>query len=237
MSQRRETAAHVLEPGEVELGERDAFAVGHRTQNRTPGIDDLRAAVGTARRPVLAPLRRSDHEALALDRARAQQDLPVITPRGNRERRGNEQHRRAEIDERAVELRKADVVADRQAERAARKLRDDDLASGRDVRRFAQHGAGKIDVEEVDLSIPREQLAVAVDHDRSIEDPCVTGDPLGERAAREHDPVRHRAFAQKAHDLAIGKVLGVGIVITFVLNWLGSRTVVWMRRRLTGETG
>src|SRR5437588_3348486 len=53
-----------------------------------------------------------DHEALILDRARPHQHLPVIARRRQGERRRDRDYVGSPADQRAVQLRKADVVTD-----------------------------------------------------------------------------------------------------------------------------
>ena len=53
-------------------------------EHDAPGVDDHRAPAGAQARRVLADLVGGDDEALVLDRAGAQQDLPVVARRGER---------------------------------------------------------------------------------------------------------------------------------------------------------
>ena len=87
-------------------------------------------------RRVLPPLRRCDHEALVLDGARAQQHLPVVPPGLAREGARHEQEARTARALRPVQLREAQVVADREADAAERRLGDHDLRARRDVGRL-----------------------------------------------------------------------------------------------------
>ena len=122
MLQRGQHLADTSELGHVEVREPDAVALlGRADQHATPRVDGHGVAV---RPPALlrvaerSPLPRRHHEALVLDRARAEQDLPVVLPRLVLELRRHEQHLRAHDHQSAVELREAEVVADRQAEPA-----------------------------------------------------------------------------------------------------------------------
>ena len=84
-----------------------------------PRVDDHRAPAGADAGRGLADLVGGDHEALVLDRPRAQQHLPVVA-RGRLGERGRDgEHRRALDGEDPRQLREAQVVADRQAEAAA----------------------------------------------------------------------------------------------------------------------
>ena len=60
------------------------LAVGGLRQDDAPRVDDHRAPAGPQSRRVLADLVGGDDEALVLDRARAQQDLPVVARRRQR---------------------------------------------------------------------------------------------------------------------------------------------------------
>ncbi len=74
------------------------------------------AGASRARGRVLADLVGGDDERLVLDRARAQEDLPVVARRRDGEGRGHGEDARAADREDPVQLGEADVVADRQAE-------------------------------------------------------------------------------------------------------------------------
>ena len=81
---------------------------------------------------------RRQHEALVLDRARAQQHLPVVLAGRARERARHEQPARAARGLRAVELGEAQVVADREPDAADLGLRHDHLVARRDALRLAR---------------------------------------------------------------------------------------------------
>ena len=90
---------------------------GTWTEHRAPRIDHHAAAEAGAARIVVAGLSGGRHEALVLDRPRPQQNLPVVPPGVHHERRRNDQQVRAALDgESPVQLREAQVVADRQAD-------------------------------------------------------------------------------------------------------------------------
>ena len=58
-----------------------ALAVGRLREHEPPRVDDHRAPAGVLAAGVLADLVGGDHERLVLDRARAQQRLPVVARR------------------------------------------------------------------------------------------------------------------------------------------------------------
>lgn len=86
--------------------------------------------------PVLvdAGLGRSDDERAGLDRACAQQDVPVRGTGRLGEGSGNGEHRRAGIAQRPVEIGEAEVVADRRTQPAGRRI-DDDRRFAADISR------------------------------------------------------------------------------------------------------
>ena len=97
-------------------------AVGRLGEDRPPRVDHHAAAEAGAARLVVADLAGRHHEALVLDRPRPQQHLPVVPPGVHHERRRHHQQLRAAGDgQLPVELREAQVVADRQADRSPRR--------------------------------------------------------------------------------------------------------------------
>ena len=90
--------------------------VRRRREHDAPRVDDHRAPAGADARRVLADLVRGDDERLALDRAGAQQDLPVVARRRERERGRDGDDLRALHGEDPVQLGEADVVTDAQPE-------------------------------------------------------------------------------------------------------------------------
>ena len=67
---------------QIDLGEHHALAFRAHAEHLAPRIDDHGVAVGAPAAGVRAALRRRDHVGLVLDRARAQQRLPVRAPVG-----------------------------------------------------------------------------------------------------------------------------------------------------------
>ena len=138
--------------------------------------------------------------SLVLDRPRAQQRLPVRTAGGVRERgRHRDAGRTAPAHQRAVQLGKAQVVADAEADAAAAPACErDGLRAGAQHARLVVALASVVVAEQVQLVVARGQRAVgreraagvvharrlAVDRDR-------------QRAADQPDTVRARASARK----------------------------------------
>jgi len=137
---------------------------------------------------VLADLVGGDHERLVLDRAGAQQDLPVLPRGGERERGRHEQDPRAADGEDPVELGKAQVVTDAHAELdALRRLGDDELLAGRLVLGLAVGGPAHLDIEHVDLAVDGLLLAVGPEVHGGVGAAVGAGDALGDRARDEVD--------------------------------------------------
>ena len=147
--------------------------------DRAPRIDDHRAAEGRlAGRS--ADLRRGEDVRGVLDRPRPEQDLPVVATSALGEVGRDGQDRRAGQRERAVELREAQVVADRQADGGAVDVGRDQPVAGRHPGRLGVDRAGlDRDVEQVDLAIPRGDRSVRARSART----CCTGGP-GRRSSR-----------------------------------------------------
>ena len=97
---------------EVQVGDDRRLGVRSGREHEPPRVDDHRSPAGAVAARVRPDLIGPDHEALGLDRAGAQQQLPVV-PRGRqRERGGHDDHLRPAHGERLVELGEADVVTD-----------------------------------------------------------------------------------------------------------------------------
>ena len=136
-------------------------------QHLAPRIDHDRVPVrpatflGAAPR---SPLRGRQDEALLLDRPRSQQHLPVRATGHLRERRRHADDLRAERHQPAVELGEPDVVADREPDAPQVGVVRDELLSRGEERGLAQRWlAGQVDIEQVDLAIARDDLAVAIE--------------------------------------------------------------------------
>src|SRR5690625_2919076 len=101
-----------------------------------------------------AALRWCKDEAAGLDRARAQEDLPVRMAGEGGEGGRHGQKTRAFLGKRAVELWKTQVIADAQAQAAPGQLGCDQLLAWPENTRFpVALPVGNIDVEHVDLVI------------------------------------------------------------------------------------
>ena len=126
-------------------------------------------AEGVAAVLVMAALRGCEHEGRVLDRARAHQHVPVRLAGLLGEGRRDRQERRAGLGERAVERRKAQVVADGHAEPAPWQIGDHRKIAGTIVARLAiALAVGEVDVEHVDLVVARDDLAPAIDQEGTV---------------------------------------------------------------------
>ena len=152
-------------------------------QHLAPGRDDDRVAKGLAAVGVAAGLRGGNDEGAVLDGARPLQHMPVRLAGLAGEGGGRSQRRGARMRLRAIEVREADVVADRDAELQPRQI-DDDRAIARMIDGgFAPALAVRqIDVEEMDLVVAGEDLAVAAEEKRAVGDlpssACKASEPM-----------------------------------------------------------
>ena len=123
MPEAGEERADPLLVGEVELG--DDHVVGQVSglaEHVAPGVHDQALAVADSPVGLLADLVGRDHVDLILDRAGAQQDVPVVLAGAEREGARDQDRARARRDEPAEELGEAQVVADREADGAEARM-------------------------------------------------------------------------------------------------------------------
>ena len=182
---------------EVELGGDERLGVRRLGQHHAPRVDDHRPPARAVAARVLADLVGGDHERLVLDRAGAQEHLPVVARGGERERGGHGDHARAAHREDAVQLGEAQVVADRQAELdAVGGLRQHDLLAAVLVLGLAVRAPADLDVEHVDLAVDRADFAVGADVHRGVGALLAPGDALRDRAGHEVDAELPRGRAR-----------------------------------------
>src|SRR5438045_18422 len=104
-------------------------------------------AKGVAAVLVTAALRRGEHEAAVLDRARAYEHVPMRLASLLGEGRRDGDERAAGLGQRAVERRKAQVVADAQAQPPPRQIGHHGNLARPVIARFAiTLAAGEIDI-------------------------------------------------------------------------------------------
>ena len=112
MREAGEGGADFVLVAEIEAREGEALLIAAFGDDDAPRIDDQRVPVTAARRAVRADLRGRHHVDLVLDRARAQQDVPVILAGLERERRRHRDDARPLRGVRSVQLGETQVVAD-----------------------------------------------------------------------------------------------------------------------------
>src|SRR5262245_14590017 len=120
MVEHREIVPDLALPHEVQVRRNAADAARQAAQDTPPAVDDQRIAVRLATVLVETRLRRRDDVHEILDRARAQQHLPVCATGRPCERGRQADPVRAAATELAKELRKTDVIADRETEASGR---------------------------------------------------------------------------------------------------------------------
>src|SRR5207247_4222440 len=94
--------------------------------------------------------------------------MPVILARRCREVRRNGDELRTVEREDAIELGEADVVTDREAEPPVLDVGDDRLVAGLLRLRLPVDDTADFDVEQVDLPVGRDELAVRVEDEARV---------------------------------------------------------------------
>src|SRR5207247_8165170 len=130
-------------------------------------------------------------------RPRAQEQVPMILARVEREVRGNGGEQRALEREDPVQLREAQVVADGEPDAPALGLRDNRLLAMLLGLGLAVREAADLDVEEVDLAIRSDEVALRIEDEASVRELLAALAPLGDRPSDERDAVRARPPAHR----------------------------------------
>jgi two-component system cell cycle response regulator len=153
--------------------------------------------------------------ALGLDRAGAQQYLPMILAGLQREVGGHQDRLRPHLAQRDELLGEAHVVADGQAPFHAAGLDTDQPIPRAIQRAFAITGTvGAGDVEQMDLAVTRDLPPLRIEQQRGVEQlvPCPGAALLDDRAAMDMDAVRACQGAQEFIGLpALPARLGQGL--------------------------
>src|SRR5256885_656579 len=180
MGERREAAAYLRLKRRVDAGHDHAGPGGALGDDLAPGIDHHAVPVRAPAVRVLASLGRGEHPREVLDRAGAQQRLPMRAPRGRGEGRGNEDdvHRR----ERAIELGKAHVVAHRKRDAPEGRFDCTGLGARFYRSRLVEALRSELQPEQMDLVVARDAPSIRV-----VDEAAVSH--LARIVARE----RHRA--------------------------------------------
>ena len=163
-----------------------------------------------------ADLVGGDHERLVLDRPGAQERLPVVARGGQREGGGHGDHACAAHGQDAVQLGKAQVVADGQPQlHAIGGLRGDDLLARLLERRLAVRAPAQLHVEHVQLAVRGPQLALRVHVHARVGELFPPGQALEDRSRHEVHP---QLAGDRARPRDRGTVEGLGGVAQLVVR-------------------
>ena len=142
----------------------------------TPGIDDQRVTIALALAFMRSGLGGGEHEAAVLDGARAQQRVPMGFAGPHREGGRHGEERRPAFGERAIQRRKAHVVADREADAAPGQVRDHSGFARLVIGGLAIALATRqIDIEHMDLVVACDHRAVWRDQEGAVDRPLGRG--------------------------------------------------------------
>src|SRR5262249_43265172 len=131
VAKRRDTLPRLGRLDRIDLCENDFWSLPARFREHfAPWRDNDRISEGFAPVSMAAGLRRGNNEGAVLDRARPLQDVPVRLAGLAREGCGRGQRRRPRVSLRPIEMRKADVVADGDAELKPQQIGDDGPIAG-----------------------------------------------------------------------------------------------------------
>src|SRR5262249_54553593 len=138
-------------------------------QGLSPGIDDHRVSEVDDAARAAADLVGGDEIYLVLDGAGAQQYFPVCRPGRKGKRRRHDDDLRSSQCELPVQLRKAEVVADRHADDSQLGGCADDGVTGAPRLRLPNRDvAGDVDVEQMQLAVAGDDLAVGVEEHAGV---------------------------------------------------------------------
>src|SRR4029079_4185737 len=157
-------------------------------------------AIRAAAAGMRAALGRGDHIGLVLDRARAQQRLPV---RGaGRDGEGGRNEQGIELAERAIQLGVAHIVANREGQPAEGAFDGERRGAVLDGARLVVALVAGGEAKEVHLVVARDAPAAVVEHQARAPDAVrvVAGDGCG--AANDPHPIRPRRLRQEILDRA-----------------------------------
>src|SRR6266480_866856 len=160
MSERGKAPAHLRLEHRVDARHDHAGPGGPLRDDLAPGIDHHAVPVGLPAVRVLSALGRREHPREVFDRAGAQQRLPVRSPGGRGEGRGNEDdvHGR----ERAIELGKAHVVAHRKRDSPEGRFNCAGLGARFDRLCLVEAFRSELQAEQVDLVVTRDAPPIRV---------------------------------------------------------------------------
>src|ERR1700761_5968187 len=166
-----------------------------------PRVDQHAVSPCAAAILVLAALRRGEHVTLVLDGAGAQQHFPVRA--AGRVGESGRHHDQRAIAQPAVQLRETQIVADRQADSSERRLEGADLGARADGARFVERFFTFFEVEQVNLVVAGDFLALRVEDQRGVQDAVRFGRRDRQCAAYYPYAVAARRVGKKALDRAV----------------------------------
>src|SRR5262245_40885969 len=137
MLERGDALARLRYLGTVKISNNDRSMNAAFGKDFAPGRNDKTVSIGFPATFVLAGLRRSQDKAAIFNGARADQHAPMRLPGGSGKGGGNGQKIGTRPSERAVELRKAQVVANRQSQHPPWELGQNAPTAGLIVLRLA----------------------------------------------------------------------------------------------------
>src|SRR5262245_4612668 len=182
MLERGDAGARFRRGGKIDIGKDNARLLAAFRQDLAPGRNDQAVAEGGAAVLVQATLGCSEHERAGLDRAGADQNVPMRLPGLLGEGGGDGDELGAGKRECAVESGEAEIVADRESQAAEGKLGNDSGSARPGVIGFAVALAiGKIDIEQMQLVVTRRDLPLRIDEIGAVGDTS-PDEPDGERA-------------------------------------------------------
>ena len=117
MALERKAATHVGADVRVDMHHRNSEVATKVRQHSSPRVDGETVAVGVATIGMSAALRGCDDVTAAVERACADEDVPVILSGRHRERGGEGDHVRPARTQSQEQFRKPDIVSGRKAER------------------------------------------------------------------------------------------------------------------------
>jgi hypothetical protein len=186
----------------------DAFAFRQHGDDLAPGIDDQAVPEGAPTVLVPPALGRGRDVALVLDRPGTQQHFPVRKAGRMGEGRGHAEQVAGRLHQRPVELGKAQVVADAQADAKARRVERDRLAAGLQGAAFVVLLTPVVVAKEMDLVVARNLLTRRREDEVGVHRPAFLAALQGQGAGHEPEPVLARRFGEHRLDRSFAGCFG-----------------------------
>src|ERR1700743_3820732 len=145
----------------IDFGGEDARFRAAFRKNFAPWAYNQTVAIGVPAVGMKSSLRRCDHESAVLDRPGPQQHVPMCFSGGLGESRWCGESECTPLRHLAIELGKADVVADRKPHTAPWRVRHNGFIAARDGIGLAIFFArGQVHIEEMDLAVTCGDIAI-----------------------------------------------------------------------------